>query len=165
MIKTRYSINFIVDDESFNIEVKDPSLKEKKELEDMTLKSREALDEFNSMNAKKQTLLSQIEYKKELIRVNKELLKQSPNKFELLSENKTILKEIADLDAKLKSLKDINLEKINDELESVLEYKNNLLISGDDKERLLSALKEKGISNQKFWEILGLEVAKEMEKK
>ncbi len=162
---TKYKVDFIIDDEVFKIEVKDPSFQEKKELENLTAKSKEKLANFNIINAKKQTILNKIEYKKELIEINKELLKSSENKSEILKENRKFLQDIDALREELTSLKDIDLNAINDELEEALSFKNNLLIFGDDKERLLKTLKNKGICNQKFWEVLSKEIQKEQEKK
>lgn len=161
---TKYKVDFIIDDEVFKIEVKDPSFQEKKELENLTAKSKEKLANFNIINAKKQTILNKIEYKKELIEINKELLKSSENKSEILKENRKFLQDIDALREELTSLKDIDLNAINDELEEALSFKNNLLIFGDDKERLLKTLKNKGICNQKFWEVLSKEIQKEQEK-
>lgn len=162
---TKYKVDFIIDDEVFKIEVKDPSFQEKKELENLTAKSKEKLANFNIINAKKQTILNRIEYKKELIEINKELLKSSENKSEILKENRKFLQDIDALREELTSLKDIDLNAINDELEEALSFKNNLLIFGDDKEKLLKTLKNKGICNQKFWEVLSKEIQKEQEKK
>lgn len=75
------------------------------------------------------------------------------------------MQDIDALREELTSLKDIDLNAINDELEEALSFKNNLLIFGDDKERLLKTLKNKGICNQKFWEVLSKEIQKEQEKK
>lgn len=167
MIKTEYKINFAINDENFNIIVKEPSLKEKKELELALKPSRELLENSQKNEIKRANLNRAIKENEEMILINKELSNQSGfgDKFSLLMENKTLLKKNKELNLELEKIELVNFNEIEAEFERVLGLKNEMLISGDDKEKLLNTLKEKGIKNSYFWEILSSLIIKEQEKK
>lgn len=101
-----------------------------------------------------------------MIEINKELSKQSiKDKFSLFLENKTLIKKNKELNLEINKLKLPDFTEIDTKFENALNIKNEMLISGIDKEKLLNALKQKGIKNSYFWDILSKEIAKEQEKK
>ncbi|MCI6641971.1 hypothetical protein [Campylobacter sp.] len=166
MIRTKYNIELNIDDEVFHIEVREPNLKEKKELELSVKESKELLNSLSENENKRANLNRQIKENTEMIEINKELSKQSiKDKFSLFLENKTLIKKNKELNLELNKLKLPDFTEIDTKFENALNIKNEMLISGIDKEKLLNALKQKGIKNSYFWDILSKEIAKEQEKK
>ncbi|MCI6988419.1 MAG: hypothetical protein MR902_02465 [Campylobacter sp.] len=147
MIKTSYKIELIIDDESFDLIVREPNLAEKIELENKTLEISKKLKEQESIN-------ETINLNSNLIKTNEALIRSDfKDKSKLLLENKELIKTNSKLKKEL-----INLSDLYKDLEVAYAYRTSILIDGN-KDRLFKTLTNKGISHEALW----AEIAKEIE--
>lgn len=169
MIKTEYKIVLEIDDEVFNLVVKEPNLKERKELEAKAENQNAKFAELEAKAKCESALNAKINEINEIIAINKELIKESKlsERITLLLENKKLIKEKANL---VKELGDLNeatniINVINADLESLFSFKIDLLIFGDDKERFLATIKNKSISSRLVWDSINEALRTAQEKK
>lgn len=169
MIKTEYKIVLEIDDEVFNLVVKEPNLKERKELEAKAENQKAKFAELEAKAKRESVLNAKINEINETITINKELIKESKlsEKITLLLENKKLIKEKANL---VKELGDLNeatniINDINADLESLFSFKIDLLIFGDDRERFLATIKNKSISSRLVWDSINEALRTAQEKK
>lgn len=169
MIKTEYKIVLEIDDEVFNLVVKEPNLKERKELEAKAENQKAKFAELEVKAKRESALNAKINEINETIAINKELIKESKlsERITLLLENKKLIKEKANL---VKELGDLNeatniINDINADLESLFSFKIDLLIFGDDRERFLATIKNKGISSRLVWDSINEALRTAQEKK
>lgn len=158
MITTEYKINLQIDDEVFELEIKDPSKKEKQALEAKANQSMKALNELQNLN-------DELSLNESIIKTNSDLIKQNStlDKTKLLLENKELLIKNAAIKKDLSNLQ--NQDDISANLERLFRLRSELFISGGDKERLFKTLDEKGVKYENLWEHLNKEILKENEKK
>ena len=158
MITTEYKINLKIDDEVFELEIKDPSKKEKEALEAKANQSMKALNELQNLN-------DELSLNESIIKTNSDLIKQNSalDKTKLLLENKELLIKNAAIKKDLLNLQ--NQDDISANLERLFRLRSELFISGEDKERLFKTLDEKGVRYESLWEHLNKEILKENEKK
>lgn len=158
MITTEYKVNLKIDDEVFELEIKDPSKKEKQSLEAKANESMKALNELQNLN-------DELSLNESIIKTNSDLIKQNSalDKTKLLLENKELLIKNAAIKKDLLSLQ--NQDDISANLERLFRLRSELFISGGDKERLFKTLDEKGVKYESLWEHLNKEILKENEKK
>lgn len=158
MITTEYKINLKIDDEVFELEIKDPSKKEKQALEAKANQSMKTLNELQNLN-------DELSLNESIIKTNSDLIKQNSalDKTKLLLENKELLIRNAAIKKDLLSLQ--NQDDISANLERLFRLRSELFISGEDKERLFKTLDEKGVRYESLWEHLNKEILKENEKK
>lgn len=158
MITTEYKVNLKIDDEVFELEIKDPSKKEKQSLEAKANQSMKALNELQNLN-------DELSLNESIIKTNSDLIKQNSalDKTKLLLENKELLIKNAAIKKDLLSLQ--NQDDISSNLERLFRLRSELFISGGDKERLFKTLDEKGVRYESLWEHLNKEILKENEKK
>lgn len=169
MIKTEYKIVLEIDDEVFNLVVKEPNLKERKELEAKAENQKVKFAELEAKAKRESALNAKINEINETIAINKELIKESKlgERITLLLENKKLIKEKANL---VKELGDLNeatniINDINADLESLFSFKIDLLIFGDDRERFLATIKNKSISSRLVWDSINEALRTAQEKK
>lgn len=169
MIKTEYKIKFSIDDDEFDLVIKEPNLEQKKLLEQ---KANEQKDKFISLEQKakdESELNLKINEINETILINKDLIKESSpkDKLMLLIENKNLIKEktalLKDL-AKLSAQNEI-INTINDDLENLFKFKLDLLLDGVDRDKFISSIKAKGISYKLIWQYLDESIKEAQEKK
>ena len=158
MITTEYKINLKIDDEVFELEIKDPSKKEKEALEAKANQSMKVLNELQNLN-------DELSLNESIIKTNSDLIKQNSalDKTKLLLENKELLIKNAAIKKDLSDLQ--NQDDISANLERLFRLRSELFISGGDKERLFKTLDEKGVRYESLWEHLNKEILKENEKK
>lgn len=158
MITTEYKINLKIDDEVFELEIKDPSKKEKQALEAKANQSMKALNELQNLN-------DELSLNESIIKTNSDLIKQNSalDKTKLLLENKELLIRNAAIKKDLSNLQ--NQDDISANLERLFRLRSELFISGEDKERLFKTLDEKGVRYENLWQHLNSEILKENEKK
>lgn len=158
MITTEYKINLTIDDEVFELKIKDPSKKEKQSLEAKANESMKTLNELQNLN-------DELSLNESIIKTNSDLIKQNSalDKTKLLLENKELLIKNAAIKKDLSNLQ--NQDDISANLERLFRLRSELFISGEDKERLFKTLDEKGVRYESLWEHLNKEILKENEKK
>jgi len=167
MLRTKYNITLEIDDEQFFIEVKEPSKTEKikleKHLEDKTSIFKKQIE--NEKEA--ETLTIEIEEAEELLNTNKELSRESGiiDKLSLLLENKKLTSKISELKKRRSSIEKIDIKAMNTAFEEVAKEKYEILVSGNDKEKLKEYMKNNGVSYSLLWEEMQKEVLKAHEKK
>lgn len=158
MITTEYKINLKIDDEVFELKIKDPSKKEKQSLEAKANESMKTLNELQNLN-------DELSLNESIIKTNSDLIKQNSalDKTKLLLENKELYIRNAAIKKDLSNLQ--NQDDISANLERLFRLRSELFISGEDKERLFKTLDEKGVRYESLWEHLNKEILKENEKK
>lgn len=169
MIKTKYKIEINIDDDIFHVEIKEPDLKEKKELELKNETSKELLGKIEELANDETKTNNRLNEINDLISVNNEILRACSlgDKVKILLENKELIKERAGLlKEKEKYGKSTDLLKDFDEaLENAFKFKSELLIGGADKDRLLKELNIKNIAHKKLWDDLNVRINEALKKK
>lgn len=167
MIKTKYFVNLAINESEFELEVREPNLTEKKELELRAANSGEKIKSLENLAKKENALNIRIAEINELISVNKELLRQLSisDKITLLNENKALIKERGEKQKELSELEDNKnlISEIENDLESVFEFKTQTLISAGTE--FYKTLRQNNISFRTLWEHLDVLISKEREKK
>lgn len=164
MIKTSYEIKIKLNDDEFELTINEPNAKEKKLLELKKAASSKALDKLEADRAAYEESLKQINHKQEMVTLNLELSKEL-KEGELIA----VLKETKELKSQiyaiLATLKEPDFKPLEDQLEDILRYKSELLISGDMKEIFLKKVDELGISHKLLWEEIAKKVGVASQKK
>ena len=168
MIKTIYKIELQIDDESFNLVVREPNFKEKKQLEIKASEHKPLLEKIENLAKKESEINARLGEIAALIDTNNEILRASNlgDKVKLLLENKAFISERASLKNELLSLNESAdlINELDEKLEELFKFKSQMLLSGQI-ERLNLAMNEKNISHKLLWEHLNLEISKAQEKK
>lgn len=169
MIKTTYKIELEIDDDIFHIEVCEPNLKAKKELEIKAKEHKPLLQDIENLAKKESAIDARLNEISSLIDVNNEILKASNlgDKAPLLLENKELIKERAKLKNEILSLNEsANLiSELDAKLEELFKFKSEILLSGADISTLKETLNEKNISHKTLWEHIESKTVKAREKK
>lgn len=169
MIQTQYKITLNIDEQEFNIVVAEPNATQKKSLELKADEQKKRLDELSELNLQREQLNLEVNNKERIISINTELLKTSSDgeKTALLKENKALSDDILSLKKQIASLSNElkKGESINADFEALMEYKAQLLLSGDDKDKLFELVKERGVSFSLLWQEISEAVLKASQKK
>lgn len=151
MIKTSYEISIKLNEDEFSLTINEPNAKEKKLLD---LKKDASAKELSTLEAARDSYeqkLREISHKQDIISLNLELSKELKE-----GELSLLLKETKELKNQIyaisKTLKEPDFKPLEKELEDILRYKSELLISGDMKEIFLKKVDELGISHKLLWE-------------
>ncbi|GKH61189.1 hypothetical protein CE91St25_15250 [Campylobacter ureolyticus] len=158
MIRTNYKVSLSIDGEVFDLVIKEPNKSEKEALETKANESMLALNKLQSLN-------DELNLNESIIKTNDDLIRQngSLDKTNLLLENKELLRKNAAIKKELLDLQ--NQSEISSSLERLFRLRSELLISGEDKERLFKTLDAKGVKYENLWQHLNSEILKENEKK
>lgn len=156
-ISTQFKINFTIDDESFDLIIKEPNFKERKELEILATTEKERLENFAKIGKEKDKISIEINELEQIIEANKEIIKigDFSDKIKLLIENKNLIKKLKELKTELLKFNDFNFNDFNSGFENVLKTKAEMLITGSDKVRFFEILSQKGVSFKLLWEKIG----------
>lgn len=166
MIKTKYEIKFSIDDDKFDIVVREPNAKEKKELDLKSQNAKSILDKIQSLADKETELNSELLSVQNEIEINKEIIANAEikDKIALLWENKKLNKRIGEIKSEIKNLGDS--EKLLKDFETALEesfkFKTSLLIENSE---FIKFINDKAISHKLVWEVLNQKIIKAHEKK
>lgn len=166
MIKTKYEIKFSIDDDEFDIVVREPNAKEKKELDLKSQNAKSILDKMQSLADKETELNSELLSVQNEIEINKEIIANAEikDKIALLWENKKLNKRIGEIKSEIKNLGDS--EKLLKDFEAALEesfkFKTSLLIENSE---FIKFINDKAISHKLVWEVLNQKIIKAQEKK
>ncbi len=162
MIQTTYSINLSIDAEEFSITLCEPSAEQKARIESFAKEKTKEFDARLQDEEKLGEIALRIEELEQTLKINDALCKEEGilQKINLLIESKKIVKELSDLKRQKRQLsQSLPLEEVNAVFEEVMRLKFQMLVRGDEKERLASTLLQKGISFSKLWKEIESEVS------
>ncbi|MFV0481845.1 MAG: hypothetical protein ACK5LP_07665 [Campylobacteraceae bacterium] len=167
MLRTKFDVSILIDDQEFKIEVKEPSKKETILLQNIT---KEKTSFFNNDDANKKRRIEidiEIEEAESLLEANKEMLLEigTMGRFKILQENKILSSKIASLKKEKNSIPAIDIMEINKAFDDVMRYKYDLLVYGQQKDLLKNYIEERGITFVALWNELQNEISKAYEKK
>lgn len=166
MIKTKYEIQFSIDDDKFDIVVREPNRGEKKELDLKSQNAKSILDKMQSLADKETELNSELLSVQNEIEINKEIIANAEikDKITLLWENKKLNKRIGEIKSEIKNLG--NSEKLLKDFDIALEesfkFKTSLLIENSE---FIKFINDNAISHKLVWEVLNQKIIKAQEKK
>lgn len=167
-IRTRFDINLEVDDEIFNVQVRLLTRKEE-------IKYKKQRKQHENSEAKNDAI--RLEHKRDLRKLkdkraeledNRELFaieEDASVRQELILERGELRRMIGELEEKTETYTDPGTEPIDEAVETMAKEQYDLLVSGEDKERLSDFVDEMGIAYATLWVILNTNIAQARKKK